>query len=102
MAKPQEKEQINIVRIMGTGLNGKLSTMFGLAKIKGVGVMFSNAVCVVLKLDKAKKIADLSEKEIEQIETYLSGETKKGIPTWMLTLREIQRLEKICTLLQKI
>ena len=91
MAKPPEKEQAHIVRIMGTGINGSLSSLYGLAKIKGVGVQFSNAVCVVLGLDKAKKISDLSEKEIEKIETYLSGENKKGIPTWMLNTQRDPR-----------
>ena len=91
MARPEEKEQVNIVRIMGTGINGSLSTMYGLAKIKGVGVQFSNAVCVVLGLDKAKKISDLSEKEIEGIESYLSGENKKGIPSWMLNTQKDPR-----------
>ncbi len=87
MAKPQEKEQINIVRIMGTGLNGNLNVLYGLAKIKGVGIMFSNAVCNVLNLDKYKKIADLSDKDIEKIESYLSGEEKKGIPVWLQNSR---------------
>ncbi len=72
---------------MGTGVDGSHSVLYGLAKIKGVGVMFSNALCNVLKLDKHKKISDLSEKEIEQIETYLSGDEKKGIPEWLLNTR---------------
>ncbi len=87
MAKPQEKEQVNIVRIMGTGIDGKHSVLYGLAKIKGVGIMFSNAVCKAINLDKNKKISDLSEKDISKIEDYLSGDVKKGIPTWMLNDR---------------
>ena len=87
MVKPQAKEQINIVRIMGTGINGKLSTLYGLTNIKGVGIMFSNAVCNVLNLDKNKKIANLSEKDIERIESYLSSDDKKDLPVWMKNYR---------------
>lgn len=88
MAVKQQKEQQNIVRIMGTGIDGSHSTLYGLAKIKGIGIMFSNAVCNVLKLDKYKKISDLDEKEIEKIESYLSGEKKEGIPAWILNTRK--------------
>ncbi len=88
MAKPQEKEQLNIVRIMGTGINGKYTLLYGLTQIKGIGIMFSNAVCNVLKLNKNTKIADLSEKDIENIENYLSADIKTGIPIWLLNNRK--------------
>jgi small subunit ribosomal protein S13 len=84
MAKPDKKEEINIVRIMGTGINGKYSLLHGLAQIKGIGLIFSNAVCVSLKMDKSKKISDLSEKEIEVIEEFLYSDKKEGIPTWLM------------------
>ena len=87
MAKPNQKEELNIVRIMGTGINGKHNMLYGLAKIKGVGIMFSNAVCKAINLPEDKKIGDLSEKEIETIESYLSGDEKKGIPTWIMNNR---------------
>lgn len=88
MARPEEKKQINLVRIMGTGVNGEKTLMFGLSQIKGVSIMFANALTHVLKLDKNMKIAELSEKDIEKIEEFLSNPKKSGIPSWLLNQRK--------------
>ena len=83
MAKKDNKSA-ELIRIMATDIPANHSLLFGLSKIKGVGVMFSNAVCIALGMDKNKKIGTLSEKEIETIENYLSNGDFSGIPTWML------------------
>lgn len=89
MAKEQAKIQENIVRILGTGVNGEKTLVYGLSQIKGISIMFANALCHVLKLDKNKKIAELSEKDIEKVEEFLtSGDDLKGIPTWLLNQRK--------------
>jgi len=85
----EEKQQMHLVRILNTDINGENNLLYGLAKIKGLSVMFSNAVCNVLKLDKTAKISELSEKDIETIEKYLSDPEMKGIPNWLKN----QRLE---------
>ncbi|MFP4401657.1 MAG: 30S ribosomal protein S13 [Candidatus Nanoarchaeia archaeon] len=82
MAK-QEKKSAELIRIMSKDILANNSILFGLANIKGMSVMFSNAVCVTLGLDKNRKIGTLSESEIEAIEDYLSKGEFTGIPTWM-------------------
>lgn len=82
------KKQENLIRILGTDINADMSLLYGLAKIKGVSVMFSNAMCHQLKLDKNSKISALSEKDIERVENYLSEPKKEGIPKWLLNQRK--------------
>ncbi|MFT4244174.1 MAG: 30S ribosomal protein S13 [Candidatus Woesearchaeota archaeon] len=83
MAKKDNKSA-ELIRIMATDIPANHSLLFGLSKIKGVGVMFSNAVCIALDMDKNKKIGSLREEEIEIIENYLSKGDFSKIPTWML------------------
>ena len=75
-----------IVKIYQDYLDGNKSVFKGLMKIKGVGFMFSNAICNILELDKDKKIGELSEKEIESINKVLEDPTKQ-VPVWMLNRR---------------
>jgi small subunit ribosomal protein S13 len=87
MAK-QESNEKHLIRIMGTDINADLSLLYGLAKIKGVNVMFSNAVCAALNLDKGAKISSLSEEDVEKIEEFLSNPEMPGIPEWMKNQRK--------------
>ena len=73
---------------MGTDLRSSLDLLHGFAKIKGIGIMFSNAMCVVLKLDKSRRISSLTEKETEMVENFLTSPVKEGIPEWMLNQRK--------------
>lgn len=79
----QEKKTVELIRVMGTDIPANLSLLFGLSKIKGINVMFANAVCVALDLDRNKKIATLTEQDIEVIENYLNGGDFSKIPSWM-------------------
>lgn len=79
----QEKKTAELSRVMGTDIPANLSLLFGLAKIKGINVMFANAVCIALDLDRNRKIKSLSESDIEMIEGYLSGGDFSKIPSWM-------------------
>lgn len=87
MAK-EDNNQAELMRIMGTDISTSMTLAYGLTKIKGIGFMFASAICTALKFDKNRTIGSLSEKEVEQLETYLSSPEKKGIPTWMLNQRK--------------
>ena len=89
MAKPEAKKQIHLVRIMGTGVRGDSTLIYGLSQIKGISVMFANALCHNLGLDKNKKIAELSDKDIAKIEDFLTNPKKDSkIPKWLLNQRK--------------
>lgn len=84
----EEKKQVSLIRMMGTDIKADSTLLYGLAQIKGVSIMFSNAVCNILKFDKNKKLSDLSDEETEKIEEFLSNPVKKGIPNWLLNHRK--------------
>lgn len=84
----EEKVQTELIRILGTDVKASNSILFGLANIKGIGIMFSNAVCEVLGLDKNAQIKSLNEKDIEKLEEYLNNPIKKGLPSWVLNQRK--------------
>ena len=61
--------------------------MFGLRKVKGVGLMLSNAVCRVSGIDALRKIGALSDSEVKKLGAILADPAKAGIPTWMFNHR---------------
>lgn len=84
----QESNVENVIRIMSTGISAHYNLLYGLSKIKGISIMFANAMCHTLKLDKNKKIADLKDEEITKIEEFLSNPKKAGLPSWLLNQRK--------------
>lgn len=77
-----------IVRIAGTDIDGTLSTAYGLAEIKGVGVNLAYAICRALGIDPERKIGYLTEEEIKKIEDAIKNPLAYGIPAWMLNRRK--------------
>lgn len=74
--RPQEKDQhenVRLVRISAKDISGNKQVYPGLTQIKGVSWMFSNAICNKLKLNKKKRIDDLTPEEIEAIEKFIAN-----------------------------
>jgi len=64
--KRQEKEiEETLVRILNRDIPGSRNVYSGLARIKGVSWAISNVVCVKLKIERTKKISELSADEIK-------------------------------------
>ena len=66
-------EMKRIVRLMATDIDGSLSTIRALRKIRGIGFMFANAACVHAGIDKRKKIGELNEEEIKRLENTIKN-----------------------------
>jgi len=81
----QEKSAERIVRIMSKDIEGKTKIYSGLTKIKGVSWTLSNAACVLLGIDKSKKIGELSDGEISKISSFLK---KPSVPAFILNRRK--------------
>lgn len=75
-----------IVRIINTDIDGNKSVYNGLRKIKGIGFMFSNAICSQLNIEKNKKIGTLSQDEVKKIEILVKNPS--GLPNWLLNRRK--------------
>lgn len=81
----QEKNEVTLVRILSTDIPGNKKILTGLTKIKGISWAFSNAVCNVLKIDKNRKIDDLTKEEIEKISSFI---TRPKLPEFILNRRK--------------
>lgn len=82
--KKQEKAEEFLVRILSTDIPGNKRTIAGLTRIKGVSWSFSNALCHVLKINKNKKIQELSEEEIKKISEFIKN---PKLPEFLLNRR---------------
>jgi len=76
-----------LVRIANTDLNGNQTALYALSKVKGVGIMYANAILGVLKMSKTEKIGNFTDAQIETIEKALSVPANHGIPEWMMNRR---------------
>lgn len=84
-----EKEQSQtrqFVRIMGTDIPGGLHIRYGLTKIKGIGTNFSHAFCARFDIDEDKKIQQLSDTELKDLEVKLKD--MKKVDSWLLNRRK--------------
>lgn len=78
----------HIVRLGNTDLEGKKQILVAMKKIKGVDVMYANAVLSLAGVDKTKKAGDLEDLEIQKILDVMQNPSAVGIPSWMQNRRE--------------
>lgn len=76
----------NLIRLANTDIVGQKNILYGLTKIKGVSLGFSNAICEVLKIDKFSKIGSMDDKTKEAIENKIKD--PQGVPTWMFNRKK--------------
>jgi len=81
----QENYREKIVRILSRDIEGSMWLYPGLAKIKGVSWMLSNATCKILKIDKRRRIGSLTEEEIKTISEFLKN---PDIPSYLKNRRK--------------
>lgn len=87
-AKPEtapKPEIRRIVRFMETDLDGSMPLGKSMRRIKGIGFMFSNAICIETKMDPRKKIGLFSQDELKALENALRN---PPFPSWMLNRRK--------------
>jgi small subunit ribosomal protein S13 len=85
---PETREQRHLVRVLNTDLKGEKQILYSLTKIKGIGVMFANAVLKKAGIPADKKTGFLTEKEVSMIENVITRPASSGIPTWMFNRRK--------------
>ena len=77
----------HIIRVANTDLEGKKAVMYAMKKIKGVDVMFANAVLSIAGIDKNKKAGDLIDAEVKKMDEIIKEPLKFGIPEWLVNRR---------------
>jgi small subunit ribosomal protein S13 len=74
----------NLVRMIGTSLEGNRLVENGIRQIKGVGARLAQAVVRVAEIDPQIRVGLLTEEECEKIEEIIKNPNKFGIPEWMV------------------
>ncbi len=74
----------NIVRVMNTDLNGDKNIVYALTNIKGISYNLSKAIIHCAKTDETKKLKDLTEKDLADIEKIVENPQESNIPSWLL------------------
>ena len=76
----------HIVRILNTDLEGKKKTVDALRKLHGVSFMYANAICVISKVPKDVRAGELTEAQLQKLETTIKSPI--GMPIWLLNRRK--------------
>jgi small subunit ribosomal protein S13 len=83
----EEEDFKHIVRILDADLDGKRSVVHSLCGIKGIGRRVAKFIVISAGIDPGVKMGNLSDEEIEQLKTAISGVDKR-LPQWMLNRRK--------------
>ena len=84
--KKQEQEGVILVRILGKDIRGDKKLLSGITQIRGISWAFANAVCKVLKLDRRKRIQEIS------LQTFAGNSIFNAIQTILISPLLIQNL----------
>ena len=77
----------HLVRVASTDLVGSKSLLYAMTKIKGVSVMFSNAILSVSGIPKDKKAGTLTDADVAKLNDIITNPSKYKIPEWMFNRR---------------
>ncbi|MEM2882608.1 MAG: 30S ribosomal protein S13 [Candidatus Bathyarchaeia archaeon] len=82
------REYRHIVRVLGTDIEGQRRLINGLTKIKGIGVSFANAIMRAAGLKPDIRFGQLSDSDLQKIESIVSDPQRFGIPPRLFNRRK--------------
>ena len=81
-----------IIRIAGKDVKGELSLARALTRIRGIGINLADSLAEIasreIKIDKFEKVGNLTDDQIDKLETILKSPADYGIPKWALNRRK--------------
>ncbi len=77
-----------LVRLLSSDLDGNKTILYELMKVKGVGLMFANAVLSVLQIPKGARLGTLSKEQLQKIEEVILHPQKFNLPSWLFNRRK--------------
>jgi len=83
----KEQEVRQIVRVIGTDLDGTKSLRMSLTKIKGISHSMSHSIINAVGFNPQMKLGDLSEEQLQKIEDAIKNPINYGIPVWSFNRR---------------
>ena len=78
----------NLIRILGNDIPGERKLLVGLTQIRGVGLMFANAIISHLKIEPNSNIGHLNVDQVESIEKVIQNPESFNFPIWFLNRRK--------------
>jgi small subunit ribosomal protein S13 len=77
-------EYQHIVRIVGNDIPGEKKVLVGLTQIRGIGYTFANAILDSLKINSNSNIGNLTDSQVQSIETIIKDPESSNFPLWFL------------------
>ena len=77
----------HLVRVASTDLIGEKCLLYALTKIKGIGIIYSNAILSVSGIPKDKKAGVLTDQEVATLNDIISNPEKYKLPSWLFNRR---------------
>merc|ERR1711971_470482 len=74
----------HILRVQNTNIDGNIKVTHALTAIRGMGQRFTDLVLKKAEIDRSKRAGQLSEAEMEQIQTVMANPKNFKIPVWFL------------------
>jgi small subunit ribosomal protein S13 len=84
----------NLIRILGTSIEGTRLLGFGLSQVRGVGRRLAQAIIRVSGFDENTRIGVLTDEDIAKFEDIIKDPIKYGIPKWMVNRQKDLRTGK--------
>ncbi len=81
------REFRHIVRIAGSDIDGSKKFIYGLSKIRGVGISLASAICRAADLKPDMRTGYLSEDEVDEVEDIIKDPAKHNIPSRLFNHR---------------
>lgn len=80
-----------IVRVLGTNVDGNRLLVFGLSQVRGIGIRFAQLMVRLTGMDMNMRSGYLTDEQIEKLEDVAKNPLKYGIPPWMVNRRKDYR-----------
>merc|ERR1712110_369121 len=74
----------HILRVQNTNIDGNIKVTHAITSIRGMGRRFTDLVLKKAEIDRSKRAGQLTEAEMEQIQTVMANPKNFKIPTWFL------------------
>jgi len=79
-----EKNIKPMVRLFSADVPGKTKVYIAIRRIKGISFALSNAICLMLNLNKNDPVGAMDDSTLKKIENVAKDPASVNIPKWML------------------
>ena len=77
-----------VLRVAGSNIDGTKKLVYGLTRIRGVGASYASAVVRAAELRPEARMGDLSEEEVQKLESVMRDPAKYGLPARLFNRRK--------------